>query len=382
MKGLITISTIILFIVAGCGGNKQSTDDLITVDVTASYPEKELILRDFMDVEYIVLETTDEFITKGVVEAIGKDILLTTNRNNDGDIFVFDRTGKGLRKINHFGQGAEEYSQMTEIILDEDNNEMFVVAYSARKILVYDLYGTFKRSFKFADTSYYTNTFNYDREHLICYKSYQTLIENEQACHILVSKQDGSITREIRIPFKEVETPVVTKDELTVTPEFYLTFPNQGSWALVNTSSDTVYNYLPDGNLIPFIVRTPSIHSMDPEVFLFPGILTDRYSFMRAMKKELNFTTFKGFPSTDLVYDKQENTLFQYTLCNNDFSDMRQVYLGLKPVNQEIVFVQIMETAELLEAYKKGLLQGRLKEIAAGLHEESNPVIMLAKYKK
>ncbi|MDH6358178.1 hypothetical protein M2135_003185, partial [Parabacteroides sp. PF5-9] len=35
-----------------------------------------------------------------------------------------------------------------------------------------------------------------------------------------------------------------------------------------------------------------------------------------------------------------------------------------------------------LDAYEKGQLKGKLKEIAAGLHEESNPVIMLAKYKK
>ena len=34
----------------------------ITVDITANYPKKEMILQDFMDVEYIPLETTDEFI--------------------------------------------------------------------------------------------------------------------------------------------------------------------------------------------------------------------------------------------------------------------------------------------------------------------------------
>jgi hypothetical protein len=37
---------------------------------------------------------------------------------------------------------------------------------------------------------------------------------------------------------------------------------------------------------------------------------------------------------------------------------------------------------ELVEAYEKGGLKGKLKEIAAELNEESNPVIMLAKYKK
>lgn len=388
MKIAKSISIIILLaIMVGCErGNKQSTDNFITVDVTASYPEKELILQDFMEVEYVALETTDEFITQGVVKAIGKDIILVTNRIMDGDIFVFDRTGKGLRKINRFGQGPEEYSQITEIILDEDNNEMFVADYPVRKILVYDLYGNFKRSFKFTDdTSYYIDTFNYDQDHLICYKSYLPTIETERSSHILISKHNGSITREIQLPFKEIKTPVIIEEEVSVTPDFYLTVPNHNDWVLMRTSSDTVYNYLPDGSLRPIIARIPSIHSMDPEVFLFPTVITDRYYFMRTMKKEVDFTTFKGFPGTDLVYDKQENNLFKCTVYNDDFLNKQQVSLGQRvgrPVNQEIATCLSLNAPDLVEVYEKGQLKGKLKEIAAELDEESNPVIMLVKHRK
>lgn len=383
MKRTKSISIIILSaVMAGCTGNKQATDDFITIDVNASYPEKELVLQDLMDVEYIPLETSDEFITKGVVKAVGKDILLVTNRN-DGDIFVFDRkTGKGLRKINRLGQSGEEYSGVTYIVLDENENEMFVIDYSARKILVYDLFGNFNRSFKFVDTAYYTDVFNYDRDHLICYKSYSTPKENEQACHLLISKQDGSVAREIRFPFEAYATPVISKDELTVTPEFYRTFSNKGNWVLVDTSSDTIYHYLSDGNRAPFIVRTPSIHSMEPEVFLFPTVITDRYCFMRTMKKELDFTTFKGYPNTDLVYDKQENAIFSYTLYNDDFSNKKEVSFFSKPETSPIAICKSLDAPELVEAYEKGRLKGQLKEIVAELDEESNPVVMLVKYRK
>ena len=95
MKNTNTISAIILLaVMAGCGGSKQSTDDVIIVDVTKSYPAKELILQDFMDVEYIPLETNDEFVTQGEVLAVGKEIMLVKNYRSDGDIFVFDRNGK------------------------------------------------------------------------------------------------------------------------------------------------------------------------------------------------------------------------------------------------------------------------------------------------
>lgn len=364
----------------GCKQPDIPNDDVIAVDVSANYPEKDLILQDIMDVEYVPLETTDDFITHGIVEAVGKNLLLVRNRN-DGNIFVFDRkTGKGLRKINRLGQGAEEYSGVLGIILDEENNELFVKDLQARKLLVYDLSGNFKRSFKFADTSYYDDIFDYDRDHLISYKKYDTPEENNLSCHLLISKQDGT-TSEIRIPFNAYKTPVITKDELVVTPEFHLTFPTRDNWALVNTSSDTIYRYSQKGVLSPLILRSPSIQSMEVETFLFPTVITDRYYFMRAMKKELDYTTFKGYPATDLVYDKQEKSVFEYTLYNGDYSNKNEVDLFTKPCNHEIPVCLTLDAPDLVEAYEQGQLKGRLKDIVATMDEEANPVIMLIKYK-
>ena len=45
------ISVVLLFALAGCGKDKQSTDELVTINVSKDYPEKELILQDIMDVE-------------------------------------------------------------------------------------------------------------------------------------------------------------------------------------------------------------------------------------------------------------------------------------------------------------------------------------------
>ena len=83
-------------------------------------------------------------------------------------MFVFDRkTGKALKKINRKGQGGEEYVGITEVVLDEANKEIFVIAYTGSKISVYDLYGNFKRSFKAEGTESHINTYNYDRDNLI-----------------------------------------------------------------------------------------------------------------------------------------------------------------------------------------------------------------------
>ena len=99
MKRIGSLLVVLFLLMTGCGDSKQSAEDLITVDVTASYPKKELILQDFMDVEYIALETNDEFVNQGYVQAIGKKYILVKNRSADGNIFVYDRSGKALRKM-------------------------------------------------------------------------------------------------------------------------------------------------------------------------------------------------------------------------------------------------------------------------------------------
>lgn len=375
---------------SGCGGNKQSTNELIVVDVTKNYPEKELILQDFMDVEYIPLEANDEFVTQGNVVAIGEEVLLITNWGNDGYLFIFDRkTGKGLKKINRKGQGSEEYVGITEIVMDETNNELFVVPYAGSKISVYDLYGNFKRSFKAADADIHINTFNYDRENLISYVPDNSL-ENPSSTilpyYIIFSKQDGSITRKISIPFNEIKSPIARDGEGWAVPiptAVYQIIPDPVNWVLMETSSDTIYHYLSDANrTIPCIARTPSIHTMEPpELFLIPSVFTDRYYFMKVLKAEFDFVKGRGFPSSGLMYDKLENSLFIPKIYNGDYTCKKEVDMTSRPLDHEFAIGQSLQAHELVEAYGKGQLKGKLKEIAAKLDEESNPVIMLAKYK-
>jgi len=387
MKNEIKTLAVILLFTAGMAGCRQSEtqNDLITVDLATSYPEKELVLQDFMDVEYIPLETNDEFVTNGVVMAMGSKYIIVKNWTREGDIFVFDRkTGKALRKINKQGKGPEEYSHLTDIVLDEQNDELFVNCIISKKILVYDLFGNFKRSFNHAEDTRYVNVFNFDTDNLICFNELTLYNDGQKrgndSFHMIVSKQDGSITRNITIPFDVIKAPIINEGESTVSTFVSPIIPYQNNWLLVETSSDTVYNYLPKENkLVPFLAKMPAA---DPVIFLTMGIMTDRYYFMQTIKKVFDFTKGRGFPLNGLMYDKQENKVFETAVLNGDFVKRRTVDMTSHPVNGEIAGFQNLEAYQLVEAYKKDELQGKLKEVAAGLNEESNPVILVMTYKK
>lgn len=384
MKNTTIFAIALLAVISGCSGevNKSLSGDYVAVNVAADHPDKKLILQDIMDVEYIPLETTDEFITDGTVMDIGEQYIITKNHLNDGNIFLFDRkSGKAIRKINRFGQSPEEYPGIGGITLDEDNNEIFVK--NTNRISVYDLHGNFKRSLNLVDSeSDYIDMFDYDKDNLIVYdnKGYG-MVRGLQPNHLIISKQDGSVTREIQLPSKGYKTVVVSGENgETAMPQFYPTTPGLGDWILMNVSSDTIYSYSANADVKPFIVREPSIYSMDKEIFLFVVWVTDQYYFMRTMSKDIDPKTMK-LPITHLVYDKQYQTTYEYEIYNNDFLYERPVYWTTS-VNHEIVTWYPFDASELTEAYKEGNLKGRIKEIAAELDEESNPVIMLIKQKK
>ncbi|WP_102409321.1 6-bladed beta-propeller [Parabacteroides bouchesdurhonensis] len=387
MKGIkILVLLLVTTILFGCVKESKQAS-IITIDVSANHSSKELILQDFMDVEYIPLETNDDFLTQGNVMDIGNKYILVKNWANDGNIFVFDRkTGKGIRKINRKGQGAEEYNFINSIILDEGNNEIFVNCSVTKKIYVYDLSGNFKRSFNYTEGSEYLDIFNYDRNNLIGYDMSIYYKEGQQrdknkSYHAVLSKQDGSITRNIYIPFDIVKAPYVRKGDGVAVASVRPIIPNQGQWLLAETSSDTIYSYVPEENeLTPFLIKTPT---QDPEILLTIGAATDRYYFIHTIKKVFDFTTGRGFFITDLMYDRLESAVFEANVFNSDFVKKQSVDMISYPVNNNgIAAIQTLAASQIVEAYKNDGLKGKLQEIAAGLDEESNPVVMLMEYKR
>ena len=398
-RTIICLKIILLAVMAGCGERSNQNDDFITVDVTKNYPKKELILQDYMNVEYVPLETSDELITQGDVLDIGKKIILVRNYR-DGDLFIFDRTGKGVRKFNRRGNGPGEYLGNSRAFLDEENEEIFVYDNEQKSLKVYDFSGLFKREFNYKESAaQYDKMLNYDKGSFICWNNSQSslLAFGDAAVKtpfFIISKQNGSIVKEIDISFEEIigYTEIIInrdnqgniKNIFAINPAYAFSIINsQGQWVLAEPSVDTVYRYLPDHSIIPFIARTPSIQSMDPQKFILPGVITDHFYFMQIFIKKFDFANQQPFPEIDLLYDRQSKMLFEYTMYNDDYADKRHVtMMGRSGSENDIAFWRKIEAYELVKAYKDGILKGKLKELVKDMDEEDNPVNMLVKHKK
>ena len=385
MKKVIFLVAALLGL-ASCTGEKKEKEAFITVDITASYPEKDLVLQDFMDVEYVPLETSDEFLAQGNIAFVGENIVVATNMRQ-GDILLFDRaTGKGIRKINHKGFGPEEYIMPYNVVLFEDKNEMFVNDGSTSKIQVYDLDGNYKRTISYKRGALVTVLIDFDTDNFLSQNIYAPENENSGETFLFLSKKDGSMT-DIKVPYQERKSIALVRvnEDGSMQGAFPensdFIDPFQDGWLLTEPSADTIYFYKPDRSLKPFIVRTPSVQTMSPEVFLFPGVLTDDYYFMQSVTKEYDFDKNEGMPSTPLVYDVAEQKIYKYTVHNADYED-REENLSKQNVNNKIAFYQALPADELIEAQEDGKLKGKLSDIAAHLDIEDNPVVMIVKPKE
>ena len=378
MKKNLNLLLFLILLLGSCS-NKEglNSGSYLLVDVADNHPKKELLLQDFMDVEYIALETSDEFLCQGMILDIGENLILARNNfTQDGNLYLFDRKGKGIRVINRRGQGGEEYTTAYGAVLDEDKEEMYINDTMKKTISVYDLTGRFKRSFRCEGDLSLDYLHNFDDEYLLCAVNVRVNEgESGKSLLALISKQDGSISGRFEITYKaKKETVFVDEGNFLL----YLYSPilslNNDRWILTEVSSDTVFSVSSKKLMEPFLARTPSIQLMDPEVFLFPKMLTDRYYFMERVKKQ------NGFDRTDWTYDREEKTFYEYTLHNADYTDKQRINTTLWNYvpHARTAYWQIINAHELVKAYEQGRLKGKLKEIAARLDEDSNPVVMLA----
>ena len=210
---------------------------------------------------------------------------------------------------------------------------------------------------------------------------------------MILSREDGRLLEKIHIPYEEKKSLIIMRRDLNgkLTGNWgirnTLMPPYQDGWLLIEPSADTIYTYSASRGLMPLIVRTPPVNEMDPEVFLFPTIFTDRYVFMQAVERSFNFGVDKDVPRTNLIYDKTEQTAYEGEVINRDFEGTPvNLWFAHRVImefnDDEIAFATRLEAPDLVEALNDGKLRGPLKEIASRLDEEDNPVILIAKYKR
>lgn len=381
MKRLYTITLLLASMLLSCGGGKgeaqkqKVSDGLWTFDVTKEYPTKEIYIQNIADVDYIPLETNDSILWRGrEVLYLDDDYIVGANRNNG--VYFHDGKGKALNMFNKMGQGPKEYLDMYKVQYDKKSDEIYIN--DMFKYYVYDKEGNFKRSFQGIEDKLYSRIeqfFILNEDELIQY--------NYNNHYTRVSRLTGEHLGDIKLGVADSTTTLSFRKNNMIfnTIVSHFTKDKEG-YIITSFSSDTTYLLTSNLQLKPIGVRIPPVSSQDVPVFLLPVKNTPRYYFMSTIKKE------DSFPTKAYMMDKKTNQIYYL----KDYFKNKD-YIGLKvhldmfgpsvladlPNN---VCVQSLNITKLCEAYEEGKLSGKLKDIAANLKEDDNPVLMIIKFRE
>lgn len=137
------VCCLLILVLGACHKGVQRGDNHIVIDLTANVQDT-LFYSSFVDsLRYINLETTESCLIGKI-----KDVIISSDRifvldDRLSIIWIFDKQGRYLNKIDRKGDGPEEYKTLNQFDYDEENQTILLLDIWTKAILSYDLNGDF-----------------------------------------------------------------------------------------------------------------------------------------------------------------------------------------------------------------------------------------------
>lgn len=387
-KTTIYLMALCMIVFSACTNQqKESNGPLPVADFEKEYPEKDLLVSEHADVEYIRLETTDEVLLDGIASLYLSvtDRFIVTNNMKEGRIFVFDRQGKHLHNFMRKGQSGEEFVFANRVRVDDKAEEIFVLD-TRNKVLVYTLDGKFKRVLDIPKGMKADDLWNYDDEWLLSYDSYNLDRENQPCAEqpfFLLSKKDGSV-KHIEVNAKDRIGPRIyfekNGQKAVMSVSFNYIYKNGDEFVLGELGNDTVF-MLKQGNVSPLLVRTPGSKAKEVRSMMSAPLKLGDYIGVAEAPKKLELENTK-FATKDVFLNLKTGEGCILGL-KDDVNFVEPT--GIRHSNERVEapknhILWMPDTDRLFQWKEEGKLKGKLAEMLEGMSEDDNPILIIYKF--
>lgn len=362
----------IQFVLLGCScTNTDQEKGLTTIDLSKDYPKKEILLSEIADIQYVYMNEGNDYIYGGNPLYVSDHTFVFYS---EGSFLFFTKDGQPKSKFNHQGNGPDEYDYFSKVVYDEANDELYIL--SEKRLIVYSSSGVHKRTIALllSDDKRITSMANYDNGSLLLFDS-----DN----FVLISKADGSELKRLDVSSGEkVKLYAINQDEQRVS--VIASTQNQivnykDGLLLSDYSTDTVFFFNKSKELMPVLIKQPSIHSMDPVIYVNAFVEAADYLFYRKIIVKVQNGQL---PSVYLMQNKKDGTVYEQEIKMDDFKG-KQVEIAPEILTSSSRHgLVVLDLVELEEAYADGRLKGKLKELMEKIDRENgNNVYMLLTFK-
>ena len=132
---LSIITLLLILLLCGCSTHPQNENGkFIRIDIENSANNPFNLSNLSKEVSYIKLETNDSCLINSIKAIFYIDNQIIIRDNNS--ILFFDNTGKFQYKVNHQGDGPEEYLRLSDFDICSKNETMHILD-TRKKILIF-----------------------------------------------------------------------------------------------------------------------------------------------------------------------------------------------------------------------------------------------------
>ena len=392
MKNNVLIFVLLLCMICGSACSNQSNENdgsIPILDLEKEYPEKDLMVSEHADVEYVRLETSDEVLIDGIASlylSVTDQYIVTCN-SREGRIFVFDRTGKHLHNFKQKGNSGEEYVFPLVVRIDEKAKEIFVLD-TRKKVMVYTLDGKFKRVLNLPDDMNTSELWNYDDEWLLAYDNYN--LDQNKPCteqpFFFLSKKDGSVKRVGVTALDRIGNRVYSEqngEKIVFKISFTNIYKNGDEFMLSELGGDTIYT-LKQGEVSPLLVRTPGSKAKETRSMMCTVLKVGDYITVTETPKDFKATIGSTKIETkDVSYNLNTREGCILSLKDDiNFTEPTEIRHNSSWVEASKNHILWMpDTDKLFQWKEEDKLKGKLAEMVENMTEDDNPILIVYKFR-
>ena len=345
--------------------NSNNQNKLICIDKNKSYKNKHFFLQESTQkVEYIKLETNDNCL-------IGKEINIETIRATETDIFIIEmsaiyrfsrKDGKFLNQIGKRGQGPKEFLTKQSFSINKNKQEVILYDIGKRKIHIYDYNGTHKRDINIPELS----QIEVVDEDIFAGVTYDT--KTNIPGFGLYSLSNGKLIKKLSECYTS-RSGIVYR----LFSKYTTARPNNGEAFFSTYITDNIFSINKNARIPRYVFLPPNNGKTteDNKYCTTPFLICETDLFANIQVHGINTKEMESF-----IINKKTGIITKGYIINSDYSG--PIFPYNTGVDNEIAalhYAYILKDRE-----KKGVLFGKLKEIAKTLDEEDNPVVVIANF--
>ena len=389
LSALFVFCLFLTIFVTGCSSNKQAGQELLFIDISKEYPEKEIDLSDIADITYVhPVSESDDYLFRGSVDYVTQNRIVIIDRSSQSLLF-FSRDGKPVSRFNRKGQGPEEYRDAASVMYDEARDDVFVSPDFSDHIMVYSSSGEYKRKINLPQINVNGQMALFDDQSILVYdntKLWQATVRDNftgqigDSTFFLISTTDGKVLEYLQLPNKTIDLGYKSLDGTFVGQVSYGRVRRSVEGLLLyNPESDTVFLYGKDKSLVPYMHKKPLLGDSNPMTVM--DICMDAGKFQ--------FFSFYPYLKTGeapspkyYMRDKKTGEIFRQKISLSDYQG-KDFHINPRLSNYyENNWHFELDIAKLEEAYQESKLSGKLKELVASLieDEDSNNIFVFVDF--